>query len=180
MALLEFRRMVIARNLKANKLLTINGINDPELAYLPFVEHNNIEYIENPEHHDLHKLSLDKRDYDFIICNQTLEHLVNPIYCLENIREHLCPGGYFYANVPANNIPHDVPYHYYTGFTPVGLGAICEAVGLELVEIGQWGNLHYLMLMMANQTWPDFRCMSMPGKNEPQIPIITWVLAKRR
>ena len=179
MALLEFRRMSMERKLEAKELLTFNGINDPELAYLPTQNHDNVEYLDNPEKFDLHTLDLDKKDYDFIICNQTLEHLVNPIQCLENLNHHLKPGGYFYTNVPANNIPHDVPHHFYTGFTPVGLGAICEAAGFELVEIGQWGNLDYMMLMMGNQTWPDYTCMRMPGKNEPQNPIITWVLARK-
>jgi len=179
LALLEFRRMIMARDIKANTLLTINGINDPELAYLPYAERHNIEYLEDPERYDLHKLNLVKHDYDFIICNQTLEHLLNPIHCLEMIRDHLQPGRYFYCNVPANNIPHDVPYHFYTGFTPVGLGAMCEAAGFEIMEIGQWGNLQYMMLMMANQTWPDYKCMSIPGINEPHSPITTWVLARR-
>ena len=183
MALLEFRRMVKDRGLQANSLLTINGVNDPELAYLPYSKHHNIEYLQDPERYDLHKLNLDERNYDFIICNQTLEHLVNPIACLENLRDHLSPGGYFYTNVPANNIPHEVPFHYYTGFTPVGLGALCETAGLEIVEIGQWGNIEYMMQMMTKQSWPDFefmlQCMSTPGKNEPLNPIITWALSRR-
>ena len=177
-ALLEFRRMVMVRGLKSDVLLTINGVNDPEREYLPYAECHNIEYLENPEFYDLHKLNLAKHDYDFIICNQTLEHLLNPIHCLENILDHLRPGGFFYTNVPANNIPHDVPFHYYTGFTPVGLGAMCESAGFELVEIGQWGNLKYLMLMMGHQAWPDYKCMDTPGINEPHNPISTWVLAR--
>lgn len=178
-SLLEFRRMVIDRKLHAEQLLTFNGVGDPELAYLEAQNHDNIEYLDDPQANDLHSVKLEKNDYDFIICNQTLEHLVQPILCLENLASHLRPGGYFYTNVPANNIPHDVPFHYYTGFTPVGLGALCESAGLEILEIGQWGNIEYLTRMLVSQSWPDFKALRMPGKNEAHNPVITWILARK-
>ena len=69
--------------------------------------------------------------------NQTLEHLYDPILCLNNVFNHMRTGGILYANVPAVNIPHLTPFHYYTGYTATGLGAVVKSAGFEILKIGQ-------------------------------------------
>ena len=53
-------------------------------------------------------------------------------------------GGILYFSVPANNIPHETPFHYYTGITPTGAGAMVRAAGFKILSIGQWGNFGYI------------------------------------
>ena len=86
--------------------------------------------------------------------NQTIEHLYNPTLCIENVYKHLKTGGIFYANVPANNIPHGVE-HYYTGIIPLGLALMTKSAGFEILEIGQWGNLDYLKYIFNQNNWGD-------------------------
>ena len=38
--------------------------------------------------------------YDFVIANQVIEHLVNPLQFLKNVSDNLKPGGYFFLTVP--------------------------------------------------------------------------------
>jgi SAM-dependent methyltransferase len=156
-------------------ILILDGKGDPEMDYIEWSgEVTHLEYGVT-EGYDLHTLNLPKKDYDFAMCNQTLEHLYDPIRCLKNIYDHLRIGGMFYANVPVNNIPHSTPYHFYTGITPVGLGVMFKLAGFDILKIGQWGNREYLMKSYES-LWPDYTYSDNPGKNEIDCPVITWCL----
>jgi len=63
-------------------------------------------------------------------------------------------GGYVYTSMPTINIPHGTPIHY-NGFNPMGLVMIFKSVGFEIIEIGQWGNLDYIIKLFTNHRWPD-------------------------
>ena len=172
-ALLEFKNYMQFTD-TFNKILIFDGLNDPELQYFSFNDCENLEYGLT-EGYDLHTLNTPNKDYDFAMCNQTIEHLYDPIRCLKNIYDHLKVGGMFYANVPVNNIPHSTPYHFYTGITPVGLGCMVTLAGFDILKIGQWGNREYLTKSYES-LWPDYTYSNNPGKNEIDCPVITWVL----
>jgi SAM-dependent methyltransferase len=172
-ALLEFLEYLPEPSF--DNVLTFDGLYDPELDDIYLKHITNLEYGVT-EGYDLHTLDLPDKDYDFAMCNQTLEHLYDPILCLKNIYSHLKVGGMFYANVPVNNIPHSTPYHFYTGITPVGLGCMVTLAGFDILKIGQWGNREYLMKSYES-LWPDYTYSDNPGKNEIDCPVITWVLA---
>jgi len=177
-SLLEFERYMIKYGFFFKNVLSFNGSSDPEYEYMNYENITNYNYSEDIINNDLHTLNLDKKDFDFLMINQTIEHLYNPILCLKNIYNHLCDGGIFYANVPANNIPHSTPEHYYTGITPSGLGVMTKLAGFEILEIGQWGNRQYLNTLFTSG-WSDYNYSSRPGFNEIDCPIITWILAKK-
>jgi len=46
-------------------------------------------------------------DYDFVIANHVIEHVVNPIRFLENVSQHLKPGGLFFLTVPDKRYTFD-------------------------------------------------------------------------
>lgn len=175
-SILEFERFVIENKLTCNKGLAINGI-DPEWRYIKYNEVKEISYTSDKDKYDLHYLKLDQKDFDFVMVNQTLEHLYDPIKCLRNIYKHMKKGGILYFNVPANNIPHEVPFHYYTGFTPVGIGVMVKTAGFKILHIGQWGNLEYLKQMHSTLSWPDYIYSSNPGVNDLRYPLVTWIFA---
>jgi SAM-dependent methyltransferase len=169
-SLLEFKEFMSGRSF--NKVLSFSGATDPEYEYLTFNKRVNYNYPE----YDLHGFKLPEDDYDFIMLNQMLEHLYDPIVALEGIYEHMKPGGMFFANVPVNNIPHDTPYHYYTGFTAVGLGIIATIAGFDVIKIGQWGNKKYFKQMFDNR-WSDYTYSDEPGLCDPDCPLIAWIFA---
>lgn len=181
-ALLEFERYIEKYNFQIEKLLVLNGIVEPEVEFLGnrVKERHNIDYDEDNIVGDLHTLNLSTKDYDFILCNQTFEHIYNPQQCLVNIKNHLRTNGYLYINVPSCSIPHSDPFHYFTGYTPMGLAAVAHQAGFKILEIGQWGNLEYMIKMWTrNPGWSDYTQLSNPGLNEVQNPVITWGLFQK-
>jgi SAM-dependent methyltransferase len=178
-SLLEFERYIEKYNFQINNLLIFNGIDDPELEYLNdrVKTIHNINYEDDTTNNDLHYLNLDRKDYDFVCLHQTLEHVYNPQQCLMSIYNHMKDGGYLYINVPACNIPHSEPYHYFMGYTPMGLATIAYQVGFKILEIGQWGNREYMLRNWAREPgWPEYRHLRSPGLNEIHNPVITWGL----
>ena len=169
-ALLEFAKHI--KCYKFNKVLSFNGITDPEYEYLKFDTCTNYEYPE----YDLHNFELTENDYDFIMLNQTIEHLYDPITALKNIYKHSRMGGMLYANVPANNVPHNTPFHFYTGITATGLGAMVKLAGFNIIRIGQWGNKKYFKQMFDN-LWSDYTYSDKPGFNDQDCPLVTWIFA---
>jgi SAM-dependent methyltransferase len=181
-ALLEFREYMLGCDRTFDAALSINGDKDPEWEYL---RHNkpsfNYNYMDNVEKHDLHNLELPQWGFDFVMANQTIEHLYDPILAIKNIYKHMKVGGVFYANVPVNSIPHDTPFHYYTGVTPVGLGAVVKLAGFDILKIGQWGNASYYAQSIKHK-WPDYKHMQQvadnrAGYNDFDCPAITWCFA---
>jgi SAM-dependent methyltransferase len=173
-ALLEFKEWFDDNPTFFNSVLLFDGMDDPEMQFTEYKYCANYEYGKSAGY-DLHTLNLPKKDYDFAMCNQTIEHLYDPIRCLKNIYDHLKIGGMFYANVPVNNIPHSTPFHFYTGITPTGLGVMFKLAGFDILRIGQWGNREYLMKSYES-LWPDYTYSENPGKNEIDCPVITWCL----
>lgn len=64
---------------------------------------------------------LDRRPYerlngvfDFIICREVLEHVLNPVGLLQHLVAHLVPGGYIYLTAWFHNNKGLAPYHVST------------------------------------------------------------------
>jgi len=176
-SLLEFEEFISSNNLSFEKALGLNGENDPEFEFVSCRETTIVRYEDDIINHDLHNLNLPCKDYDFVMINQTLEHVYNPILCLQNAYSHMRKGGILYANVPANNIPHSTPHHFYTGITATGLGAMAKTAGFEILKIGQWGNYEYLQKIFSTHDWPDYRMLANPGINEFENPVDVWIFA---
>jgi SAM-dependent methyltransferase len=177
-ALLEFEKFIKERNIISKNALAINGENDPEWHYLQTEKITPINYIDNPSNFDLNNLILDRNDFDFAMCNQTLEHVYDPITCLENIYKYMKKGGIIYLNMPGNSIPHDTPIHFYTGFTAAGVGAIVQAAGFKILSIGHWGNQEYCEKSHKESRWPDYKELQSQGLNDiHRTPDIVWVFA---
>jgi hypothetical protein len=177
-ALLEFERFIVAHTVTCEKGLAINTI-DPEWHYINAQQIVQTNYEQDPHNHDLHVLNIPDVDFDFVMANQTFEHVYDPLLCLRNIYKHMRNGGILYFNVPANNIPHSTPFHYYTGYTPVGIGALVKAAGFTILSIGQWGNLDYLKKLHETLSWPDYTHFNNSALNDLERPVITWVFAQK-
>jgi len=178
-AILEFDRFVQERGLSSENGLAINPIEpvDPEWHWIPYKKITKTDYEADPIKYDLHTLDLEEKDFDFVTVNQTLEHVYDPLLCLKNIHAHMRKGGILYFNVPVNNIPHSVPFHFFTGFTPVQLGILVHLAGFQILSIGQWGNEEYLVRIIKTQGWPDYKELEKPEVNEFHNPAIAWIFA---
>jgi hypothetical protein len=178
-SLLEFERFILENKLSFKKTLCLNGMDDPEYEYVECGEKIIVNYKDDMINHDLHRLNINEKGFDFVMLNQVIEHLYNPIECLCGLYNYMKKDGVIYANVPVLNGPHDVPYYYYTGMQPVGLGVIMKLAGFEIMSIGQWGNLEYINILFNRPWWADYRMMKNPGVNDLTRPVTTWCFARK-
>lgn len=175
-ALLEFRRFARKHRLMPRNALMLNAAGDPELE---FIRCERITHYQYPRDEvDLHTLDLPEKNFDFFMANQTLEHVYDPAVSMRNVYRHLVSGGILYLNVPCISIPHDTPFHHYTGFTPVGLGCVVRQAGFEILDIGFWGNTEYHDLLFRTGGWPDCRQLK-SYVSEFNRPVISWVFARK-
>jgi len=153
--------------------------NDLELDYITFDEITVCDY-EKDERYDLHTMSLDDKDYDMIIFNQTIEHLYNPFVAMKNLYNHLKPGGYLYTTVSIINIPHIVPFHFW-GVYPTGLCTLSASVGFNILECGYWGNHNYINKIFNINGWVNISEIIMDGEieNVDHCQCQTWVLVQK-
>ena len=94
--------------------------------------------------------------FDFVMCNQVLEHVPNPIKAFKNLVLMVNSGGYVWVSVPVINRIHDEPNFYSSGYHPRYLKFLAETTGLETIHIGAWGSLKY-KLFAVSRNWPPYR-----------------------
>ncbi|MDX6665479.1 MAG: hypothetical protein QOG68_1685 [Solirubrobacteraceae bacterium] len=207
--ILEFERLIAERSIRAGDVLVLNGgeTGDPELAHLPHDRVETYDFETDPEHADLHTLHFaDGRQFDFVVFSQTLEHLYNPPLALDNAFAVTRPGGWMWTSVPTLSGLHQMPFHFSTGLTPIGLAAMVAAAGFEVLDVGQWGNTKYIAHLFDLGMIPTYydlapgslrargyghilralmalspRNFLMDGRrhNDFAIPAQTWILARR-
>jgi SAM-dependent methyltransferase len=182
-SVLDFKEWIEKYEIKSGNKLFYTCKSDKELEYVSYDESYLFSYDESIEN-DLHTLNNKKvgNNFDFIIFNQTLEHLYNPLLAMKNLYSILKPGGYLYTSVPTINIRHGEPFHFW-GMTPMGLCVLSKSAGFTVKELGYWGNLTYLEKIFKNNTWPDIfdvtDKMTDEVKNDPTHPVQTWILVQK-
>jgi SAM-dependent methyltransferase len=163
--ILEFERLVAKYGVgDATNVLMLNGgaAGDPELQALNYRHVDTADYEADPDHYDLHAPAFARADYDFVLLSQTLEHLYDPGQALEQLYAAITPGGYIWASVPTVSQLHQLPQHFTTGFTPIGLVCLFAHLGFEIVEGGQWGNARYINHSFALGGFPTYYDLARP------------------
>jgi SAM-dependent methyltransferase len=117
--------------------------------------------------------------YGVVICEQVIEHVIDPAAAARNLRELVVPGGHVVVSTPFMVRVHELPAYGmrdYWRFTPSGLRALLEGAGLTVDEVGSWGNRR---AVVGNfDRWPAYRRW-LPLRNEPDIPLQVWAFARR-
>jgi hypothetical protein len=176
--IIDFSEWVTKYDITHVKKLLTTDMLDPELEYITYDEVDCFPY-ENGKN-DLHTLQTEKK-YDFIIFNQTIEHLYNPFISLKNLYDSLNEGGYLFTSVPTINIPHMMPSHF-NGYTPMGLCMLMKSVNFEIMELGYWGNYNYISRLFSSHMWPSYESLTDENfniSNEPQNVTQCWILVRK-
>ena len=113
--------------------------------------------------------------YDLVICEQVLEHVVDPWRAAANLLALCRPGGFVLVNTPFLIKIHPAPGDYWR-FTPDGLQIVLERAGLEVLWAHAWGNRACVRGNLL--TWRRYR-MWRSLRNEPEFPVSVWALARR-
>jgi SAM-dependent methyltransferase len=115
--------------------------------------------------------------HDVVICEQVIEHVVDPAAAASNLRGLCAPGGHVVVSTPFLIRVHELPeygmYDYWR-FTPRGLRLLLERAGLEVETVGSWGNRR---CVTGNfDRWPAYRRRHALG-DEPELPVQVWAFA---
>lgn len=73
--------------------------------------------------------------FDVILCTEVLEHVPEPIKVLKEISRILRPGGRALITAPLGSGLHQLPFHFYGGYTPEWYRRFSKEAGLEATEI---------------------------------------------
>lgn len=178
-SIIEFKEWIQKYNLQHVGKLLSTCYGDFELEYIKYDTITICEYFADKKY-DLHTLDIDEKEHDFIIFNQTLEHLYNPFIAMTNLFNHLKKGGFLYTTVPTINIPHELPFHFW-GITPTGLCTLSKSVGFNILECGYWGNLSYINHIFTHRDWPNTDDVMIDDtiENVEHCQTQTWILLQK-
>jgi SAM-dependent methyltransferase len=143
-------------------------------ADLPWREYVSLDYPA----FDLCAPLTEERRFDVVLCEQVLEHVVDPVAAVRNLRGLCAPGGLVIVSTPFLIKVHEVPLFLmkdYWRFTPRGLRTLLESAGLEVERVDSWGNRQCVVGNFSNWSMRR-RWHSM--KNEPDFPVQVWGFAR--
>ena len=116
--------------------------------------------------------------YDVVICEQVLEHVVDPVKAAANLQGLCVAGGEVIVSTPFLIRIHELPLYGmrdYWRFTPRGLSTLLEGAGLTVETVGSWGNRS---CVVGNfDRWPSYRRWH-SLRNEPDLPVQVWAFAR--
>jgi SAM-dependent methyltransferase len=122
----------------------------------------------------------EERRFDVVICEQVLEHVVDPWLAAENLRGLCAPDGLVIVSTPFLIKVHELPdlgMFDYWRFTPRGLRVLLERAGLEVEAVESWGNRQSLVGNL--RTWSAYRRWH-SLHDEPEVPLQVWAFARNR
>jgi SAM-dependent methyltransferase len=121
---------------------------------------------------------VDQPRFDVVICEQVIEHVIDPCAAVRNLRDLCAPGGRVIVSTPFLVRVHELPMYGlrdYWRFTPRGLARLLESAGLDVEHVGSWGNRS---CVVGNfDRWPAYRRWH-SLRDEPDLPVQVWAFAR--
>ena len=123
--------------------------------------------------------------FDAVVSDQVLEHVKgDPFAATDESLRVLRPGGLLLHTTCLVNPVHLRPQDYWR-FTPDAL-ELLVAGGADVIEADGWGNRMAVLVVglglrtipVPESTWHPIHRMA--TRNDPDWPIVTWVLARKR
>ena len=119
-----------------------------------------IDYIS-----DISSIPVPSESFDVILCTEVLEHVPEPIVVLQELSRILKPGGQLLITAPLGSGLHQLPYHYYGGYTPFWYRHFCPEFNLKIVEIvPNGGFFKHLAQECARVAWTMPKCEKYYGE----------------
>jgi SAM-dependent methyltransferase len=163
------RVLAVSRSSNVTEIL---GLTPSEIVPADYPEHNMLS------------LKFPDNSFDYVISDQVLEHVEGPPQdAIDECRRVLKPGGIAVHTTCFINPIHEAPADYWR-FTPFALKHLHRDWS-EIIEVDGWGNfgvwiaeldgMRYTAVPTAK--WHPFHKLAM--KNDPDWPIVTWVIARK-
>lgn len=80
-------------------------------------------------------IPVEDHSFDVILCTEVLEHVPEPIAAVKEMTRILKPGGRILITAPLGSGLHQLPYHFYGGYTPEWYKRFFAENDLEVTEI---------------------------------------------
>jgi SAM-dependent methyltransferase len=115
--------------------------------------------------------------FDVVICEQVLEHVLDPRAATRNLRGLCRPGGRVVVSTPFLIRIHELPIYGmddFWRFTPRGLARLLEQAGLTVDGVDAWGNRSCVVGNLDR--WPAYRRWH-SLRNETDLPVQVWAFA---
>ncbi len=153
---------------------TAAEISGSAQAFHPWKSFTSLDYPE----FDLCEPLDGHRRFDVVICEQVIEHVVDPTIASANLRGLCSPGGHVIVSTPFLIRVHELEQfglRDFWRFTPRGLRTLLERAGLEVQTVEAWGNRSCIVGNFDR--WPAYRRWH-PLRNEPDLPVQVWAFAR--
>lgn len=108
------------------------------------------------------RLGTHSQSFDLVLCEQVLEHLIDPAQAVKNLSLLLREGGKVHISVPGINGTHGLPHYFYAGFHPNALRSFLNEAGFVDVECGGWRSQKGAM-MYAITDWTPMLISGFPA-----------------
>ena len=147
-SLMYFDQFLKNSSLEIKRIAVVSGsMTEPELLFCPTnAKVNVLSFEDDPFLFDLNKdwsLSAWKQHhqvYDLVLCEQVLEHCLDPARVFHNLATLVKPGGVVHVSVTAINNTHGEPHYFYAGFPGATLEAFANKAGLTVLECNSWNS----------------------------------------
>lgn len=136
---------------------------------LPWKEYQAVRFPE----FDICRDRLDET-FDIVICEQVLEHVVDPVAAAANLSAMCRAGGLVLVSTPFLVRLHEMPNDYWR-FTPGGLRILLEGAGLEVDRLSAWGNRS---AVAGNLRRWRFYGRTRSLRNDPDTPVMVWAICR--
>jgi hypothetical protein len=176
----QWQRVVMNRAIDAHiaslspSSLSAAEISGDAHASKPWREYTSLDYPE----FDLCEPVGDRGRFDVVICEQVLEHVVDPCAAAANLRALTVPGGHVIVSTPFLIKVHEFALfglNDYWRFTPRGIRTLLENAGLVVDAVATWGNRQCVTgnfrRWSAYRRWHSLR-------NDPELAVQVWAFAR--
>jgi SAM-dependent methyltransferase len=114
--------------------------------------------------------------FDVVVCEQVIEHVVDPVAAAANLRGLCAAGGHVIVSTPfLIRLHEEWGMQDYWRFTPRGLRTLLERAGLEVDSVHSWGNRACVKGNFDH--WPAYRRWH-SLRDEPKLPVQVWAFAR--
>ena len=127
--------------------------------------YGDIDYVS-----DIENIPVSSESFDLILCTEVLEHVPEPIEAMREMSRIIKPGGRLLITAPLGSGLHQLPFHFYGGYTPEWYKYCARKFGLEIVEIvPNGGALRLLAQECARVSWTWAQHGQVHGSNGEYI-----------
>ncbi len=162
------------------RVLCISG--DGPLA--EFFNTATIDRIEYPQHDVCDMPEIQTGTYNYIICDQVLEHVKQPFHAVDEMYRVLSHNTILILTTVFMYPIHEHPKDYWR-FSPEALRELCKDFS-EIIQCSGWGNQAMFKYIADRREkgkgvgkYNEPASVSMQYINNPDTPMVTWVVARK-